>query len=314
MIIRGVFLVGVLALYSTSVWKMIDGFFKDRFQNYLEEEFKKNPKMRDDLNAYAAIKAGKRGNDFINTGNFKSAPNGNQRQMDESQESGPRSVDILTTAASFLESVEQTRESGENRVTTTVDNNAFQESHMMQAMRKERPNTAGSNEFREQSLAQRRREKAKRAKEKIGKQQQSEKIGKDASHDLREMRDEIRGREKREARNKREEIDKREKRSILESEINKGGSKKRKYSPITFTEDDFKSAKRSIDDDDDDDFSEFDLEDEKKVEQRREGILVSELPFKPKFDISDLEFITADEFCPLTLEDEATCGITNKWP
>ncbi|XP_051168111.1 uncharacterized protein LOC127285928 [Leptopilina boulardi] len=319
-IFRGVFLVGILGLYSTNVWKMIDGFFKDRFQNYLHEEFKKNPKMRDDLNAYAALKADKRENEFINAKNLLTAPNEEQRQTAETHLTGPRSVDVLTTAAaaSFLENVDhETNEPRENRVTASVDNNAFQESHEMQAMRNAMPiKSTGNHGFQDYSPLVQRKEKMEK---------QREKNGRDASlHDLRNERDKretrIKGtmKNKRVTKDKRENKENREKRSIQESESNKRESKKRKYTPITFTENDFKFAKKSvkIDDDENDDFSEFDLDEEiTKIEsEHREGILVSELPFKPRFDIGDLEIVTADEFCPLTLEDEATCGITSKWP
>ncbi|XP_046603562.1 uncharacterized protein LOC124297032 [Neodiprion virginianus] len=58
-IFRGVFLVGIVSWYSTSVWKMIDGYFKDRFQSYLRAEYDKNPQMLADLQAYSAA-AGKK--------------------------------------------------------------------------------------------------------------------------------------------------------------------------------------------------------------------------------------------------------------
>ncbi|XP_046744772.1 uncharacterized protein LOC124410440 [Diprion similis] len=58
-IFRGVFLVGIVSWYSTSVWKMIDGYFKDRFQSYLRAEYDKNPQMLADLQAYRAA-AGKK--------------------------------------------------------------------------------------------------------------------------------------------------------------------------------------------------------------------------------------------------------------
>lgn len=49
LIIRGVFLVGIVGWYSTSLWKMIDDYWKDQFKRYLDQEFQKNPHMRDDV-------------------------------------------------------------------------------------------------------------------------------------------------------------------------------------------------------------------------------------------------------------------------
>ncbi|XP_034947818.1 uncharacterized protein Xport-B [Chelonus insularis] len=49
LVIRGFVLVGVLGWYSASVWKMIDGYFKDKFDKYLQEEYVKNPLMKKNL-------------------------------------------------------------------------------------------------------------------------------------------------------------------------------------------------------------------------------------------------------------------------
>lgn len=57
-VFRGFFLVGVLSWYSTSVWNMIDVYFKNRFDSYLRAEYDKNPHMLADLKAYRAA-AGK---------------------------------------------------------------------------------------------------------------------------------------------------------------------------------------------------------------------------------------------------------------
>lgn len=57
-IFRGFFLIGVISWYSTSVWKMIDVYFKNRFESYLRAEYDKNPHMLADVEAYKAA-AGK---------------------------------------------------------------------------------------------------------------------------------------------------------------------------------------------------------------------------------------------------------------
>ena len=275
LVFRGVFLVGVLSWYSTNVWKMIDTYFKDRFQNYLQEEFKKNPKMRADINSYAAGNSDKKGIDFINQGTLMPAPEG--RQMEEFLESKTSSVDVLTTAVSLMERAELAKDAGENGVKATVDKNAFQESLDMSTERKEKPNPTGNDGFEKRSAAKIEKEKERRE---------------DISHEERETREKKR-------------------RSIIQLESKGERSKKRKIKTITLTEADFESATRFASKDDD--FSEFDLED-KLIKEREEGVSVTDLPSKPKADIGDLETVTADEFCPLTLDEEATCGIPTKWP
>ncbi|KYN20716.1 hypothetical protein ALC57_06622 [Trachymyrmex cornetzi] len=93
-------------------------------------------------------------------------------------------------------------------------------------------------------------------------------------------------------------------------EISREKPKNRRVNTLVLTDIDFATAK--TDDDEDDDFSEF--EEEKDHRIYKEGILVSELPFKPKADIGNLDRVTAEEFCPLTLEDEASCEETTTWP
>ena len=291
-IFRGVFLVAVLSWYSTNVWKMIDSYFKDRFQNYLQAEFKKNPRMLSDINSYAIKNAEKKGINIADGGVPIPAPE--SRRVEDSLETGTSSVDLLATAASFLESADLMKETGtgENRVKASVDKNAFQESLeplKMSSARKEKSKSTG-NDGSEGFAAVMKEEIKKREKEKkeIEKKEKEEKY---ISHDRRTT-----------------SLKKR--RSIIESEKNPERSKKRKFKTITLTDADFKSAKKL---EDDDDFSEFDL-DEETLKKPREGVLVSELPFKPRADIGELETVTSDEFCPLTLEDETTCGIPSKWP
>ena len=48
-VLRGVLFIGVVGWYSGSLWRMIDDYFKDQFQKYLEDEYRKNPKMRESV-------------------------------------------------------------------------------------------------------------------------------------------------------------------------------------------------------------------------------------------------------------------------
>jgi len=93
-------------------------------------------------------------------------------------------------------------------------------------------------------------------------------------------------------------------------EISRKIPRNQKVNTLVLTEADFTAARIS---DGDDDFSEFE-EEEKDQRVCMEGVLVSELPFKPKADISGLDKVTAEEFCPLTLEDETSCGESTTWP
>ncbi|XP_074109004.1 LOW QUALITY PROTEIN: uncharacterized protein LOC141533820 [Cotesia typhae] len=47
--IRGFVLLSVIGWYSNSVWKMIDGYFRDKFDKYLREEYQKYPQMKKDV-------------------------------------------------------------------------------------------------------------------------------------------------------------------------------------------------------------------------------------------------------------------------
>ncbi|KAH0552119.1 uncharacterized protein LOC123270619 [Cotesia glomerata] len=47
--IRGFVLLSVIGWYSNSVWKMIDGYFRDKFNKYLREEYQKYPQMKKDV-------------------------------------------------------------------------------------------------------------------------------------------------------------------------------------------------------------------------------------------------------------------------
>lgn len=82
-------------------------------------------------------------------------------------------------------------------------------------------------------------------------------------------------------------------------------SAKRRVNAIILTDADFVGAKA-----DSDDFSEFEKVEERNQRVPKKGVLVSELSFKPRADIGGLDRVTTEEFCPLTLEDVASCGET----
>lgn len=44
------------------------------------------------------------------------------------------------------------------------------------------------------------------------------------------------------------------------------------------------------------------------------GIRVKDLPFRPMIDVYDLERVSEEEFCPLSLHDDPTCDELRSWP
>lgn len=89
----------------------------------------------------------------------------------------------------------------------------------------------------------------------------------------------------------------------------KKSTKKQKVKTIVLTEEDFATVKGGKITDDD--FWEF----EEDAEERESpvGIPISELYFKPRVEIADLDRVTQDEFCPLKPEDEESCGEAVPW-
>ncbi|XP_033335834.1 uncharacterized protein LOC117226014 [Megalopta genalis] len=273
MLFRGVFLIGILSWYSTNVWKLIDGYFRDQFRNYLEEEYRKNPRMRSDLQTASV------GKDDPATVMPETtvAPS---REILEACESAVCPVEI---AGNDTGREEVTGGTSENEAESgSTDKNAY----------------LGTTA--ESQLESRKSFEA----------DQESRLGVNRDdHDLQhgELNDDRRSspspvKKKRSKTNTK---------SVTPRDIARGPAtpKKQTVKTITLTERDFDS----VVDTSNDDFWEF----EEDADERGpiEGILVSQLPFKPKIDgIGYLERVTADEYCPLTLEDEPNCGDTVKWP
>lgn len=99
-------------------------------------------------------------------------------------------------------------------------------------------------------------------------------------------------------------------------------SHKKKIRTLTLTGQDFESVRRRRRfTSDAREFDEFDEErngapSEKfhGDEEGNAGIAVADLPFKPAIDVYDLERVSGEEFCPLTLEDDPSCEETRGWP
>ncbi|XP_076628760.1 uncharacterized protein LOC143345484 [Colletes latitarsis] len=284
LIFRGVFLIGILTWYSTSVWKLIDSYFRDQFRNYLEEEYRKNPRMKSDVQGVSV--------DKIDPVPVESPQTTVEPPRDVPEVFQP---EVCTVEAAENDSaiVEPNREkdvtggTSENKaVGGSTDKNAFL-------------GTTAESELE--------------SRKSTDDEQESRRP---INHDDRDLEAAVKKKEDRRSvsavsKNTRKRA-KRDKKPTVSRDISRDNRspRTRNVKTITLTETDFMSA--TINDASNDDFWEF--EEDAVEKEPLEGILVSELPFKPRADIGHLERVTADEYCPLTLEDEATCGDTAKWP
>ncbi|XP_011060829.1 PREDICTED: uncharacterized protein LOC105149834 [Acromyrmex echinatior] len=285
-IIRGVFLLGVLSWYSATIWKVIDGYFQDQFRIYLQEEYRKHSRIKADFESTEAV-------------DKRSAPSALPAEpslsygIAETYDSNAvRPTDIADGCPRAIVSSGKPEEAvagGTSEIAAAVgagatDKNAFP------------ANTARSaQESRKLPSSSDTRDKERRpgAINQDGGLQEGNAIEGNilpspTSLSVKKLR---------------RRLDKRG--------LSREKRKNRRVNTLVLTDIDFPTAK--TDDDEDDDFSEFE-EEEKDHRIYEEGILVSELPFKPKADIGNLDRVTAEEFCPLILEDETSCGETTTWP
>ncbi|CAL7933839.1 unnamed protein product [Xylocopa violacea] len=280
LIFRGVFLIGILTWYSTSVWKLIDGYFRDQFKSYLEEEYRKNPRMKSDARA----------NTVDNVGRVPTTPRPETtleplRDLLEAERAVTCAVEAADNDAARLD--------GEPRVTGgtseneaaggPIDKNAFLGTAVESGLESGESSENGQNS--------------------------RPSVNQD-DRDLERQGDNDRHRSAYAvSKNSRKRIKYRRKPVPTDAARDDTLSNERNVKVTTLTDRSFKSEVRVSDDDD---FWEF--EEEADGKEPVEGILVSKLPFKPRTDIGDLERVTADEYCPLSLEDEASCDEVFKWP
>lgn len=290
--VRGVVLLGVLSWYSGVVWRMIDGYFKDQFRVYLRDEYRKYPRMSADVESVEAVDKG-------------SAPSGLPAESSLSRSiasSGPDAVcpvDIADTCQRTTASNGRPKEAvaggtSENAVAVgagSTDKNAFPENAAQPASGgRKLPSSSDTHdeERRPGVIHQDDREERPIGRSEIGD------VPRRSEKPRRRLGERGLSGASKEA----------------PKGTSRGGPGKRRVKTIVLTDADFVDART----DGDDDFSEFEEEGEGGREVLREGILISELPFKPKVDIGGLDSVTAEEFCPLTLEDEVSCGETTTWP
>lgn len=261
-IVRGVFLVGVISWYSTSVWKMIDVYFKNRFQSYLRAEYDKNPHMLADLEAYRAA-------------------------------AGKESSTIPTTAANEdLNGIVQTCEAD----VCPVSNGADLEAETQLPVEDATSNDPGDGI----------RTKIVEATEPLPITSENESSIAIEAPDLPAELLKNDSKKKEILRTKKIE------RRTVASKVEQKKATKNKLKTITLTDKDFASTRIKMTPQD---FAEFDAdEDSGEDGDKSVGVLVSELPYKPKADIGDLRKVSAEEYCPLTLDEEMSCDETRTWP
>lgn len=322
LVVRGVLLVVFLGWYSSSVWRMIDGYFKDRFQQYLHNEYKINPRIREDIESYALSEREKSAPPAEKTEVSDTTTAAISRETERDKDvvgerasrSNVRRIDSPAAAAhdqsvvAVLESgpavpvksddmsAGSAGENGDGKAATAViDKNAFLGSSESSA----RPHHAS---------------------------RKTRVIRRDEATTI--IRDVVADNNKRRQLNYDGEITK-----IAATSIKGRTRQKNKRRSIRFPSGatarkgsllpesiDVKLTSCTLEYD----FSEFDETEGDNMDSRRscccedeervEGIRVKDLPFKPRLDIGQLERVTPDEYCPLTLDEEATCGETAKWP
>lgn len=283
---------------------MIDGYFKDQFRSYLEEEYRKNPRMKNDVAGLAG-----KANPSVTT----AAPSPSNAPLERLLEACDSDVCPVEGTENYTDSAnpseEETRglvrgestgdDSGASEngaVDGPIDKNAFLET-VESGLESRKPNGTREPPAGRESINQEQGspagEKLEEGREELGKS------GGEVSSDPMLV-------------------------STMEESSRKSGKLPKRFPPpveptrkprrrrvktLLLTEEDFASAKR--DQVSDDDFWEFEEDGEREPV---EGILVSQLPFKPRVEIGELERVTADEYCPLSLEEEDSCDQTYEWP
>ncbi|XP_046825163.1 protein PXR1-like [Vespa crabro] len=301
---RGAFIIGILAWYSISVWKMIDGYFRDQFASYLHEEYRKNPHMKAAHMKDAVNEVGK--NDAVHTdGEVPS------NKIDELVKAESCPVDKVDNDK-ILESCNIS----EKILKVDRPNDSVEKEILMKiSTEKELNNVDNDDDDKDKDERQTMKSIEKMADEEKRLKKKEFPSSKEFDEEIEKKKNKKKKKDEKGREKEMERERDREKKKKDEEEKTKKQKKKR-VKTITLNEEDFLSVKnRRGTIGRDEDFWEFEEDEEKqKIEDEEVGILISDLPFKPKLDIGRLERITPDEYCPLTLDDELSCGETTKWP
>lgn len=292
-VIRGVFLLSVLSWYSAIVWKVIDGYFQDQFRTYLQEEYRKHPRMKADIERAGAVDKGPA------PSALPAESSVNHMETYGSNAECPADIaDVCSQRANVPSGKpEEAMAGGTSEIAAavgagTTDKNAFPANAARSSQESRKP--SGSDTSDKERLPGAINQDGDRKEDAI----EGNVLPSPASTPHRVEKHRL---DKRGSSHVSKEISK---------EISREKPRNRRVNTLVLTDVDFVAR---TGDDGEDDFSEFE-EEEKNQRIRKEGILVSKLPFKPKADIGGLDRVTAEEFCPLTLEDEASCGETITWP
>lgn len=337
LVIRGVILIGLLGWYSAAVWRMIDGYFKEQFQAYLQEEYRRDPRMRSDVENTVVRSVDKVP---AATGGVCCLPTEFSRVVDfDDTDVCPADIaDNCLLCRTHNDDERASREpmkkvtggTSENVAVGTTDKNAFLENRTRPSLESRKPPIVSdrhNNEWRASVINQEGdyRERKKKVKEEeevvLEKEKEESTEGREISDGVLLASSAIMQRPEKSRywvdRGAFGKLD--ASKTFSETLSEKRTIKKRRVNTIALRDIDYHGASIGRQEEDND-FLEFEDEDEKKEEEKMsqkipdEGILVSELPFKPEVDIDDLNRITAEEFCPLTLEDDSSCGETITWP
>lgn len=278
--VRGLVLFGVLSWYSATVWRMIDDYFKDQFQTYLQEEYRKYPRLRSEN--VGAVDKESATSSFLPTESSRAeiyAPDAGVCSADTA-DTCPRAAEATVAAGGA------TGGGSENAATGSTDKNAFPKTRSLL----ESSELPGGSDTRDE---ERRSTSINQGDE----EEEAAATGSSASPP-------------RPARRRRHD---RRRRQGVSAESAREKATKKRVDTIVLTDADFAGTRTGGDYND---FSEFeeDVDEGSRRMVSSEGILVSELPFKPKADIGGLDRVSAEEFCPLTLEDDASCGEITTWP
>lgn len=281
--VRGVVLLGVLSWYSATVWRMIDGYFKDQFRTYLQEQYRRYPRMRSDVENVGAV-------DKESASRLLPTESSHVEiyapdvvcPADTADTCPPRVASGKTTAEEVAGGSSETAAAAAG----STDKNAFLKNATRSAQ--ESRKLPGGSDMHD-------------------KERRSGAVNQYADHEEEAIKSSTSAPRPAKSRHRRDG----RKPGVW---ARSSREKPARVHGVVLTDLDFAEA-RSNDDGSCDDFAEFENDDEEGRSGRpAEGILVSKLPFKPKADIGDLDKVTVEEYCPLTLEDEASCGETAAWP
>lgn len=309
-IVRGIFVFSVVSWYSAIVWQIIDGYFQDQFRAYLQEEYRKHPRIKADVESAGAVDKGPvpcalpAEPGLVSHGCTDAETYGSNAATAacpaDIADACPPRAEVQVPS----EKPEEAVAGGTSEFTAavgagTTDKNAFPANAARSAQeesRKPSDNDTRDKERRPGAINQ----DGDREEDAI----EGSSVRPSAASSPRRAEKPRRRLDKRGLSRASKEVSR---------EISRAKPRNRRVNTHVRTDVDFAAARTGGDGGGDDDFSEFE-EEERDRRVRREGIPVSELPFKPKADIGDLDRVTAEEFCPLTLEDEASCGETAAWP